>query len=34
MKKKSQNYPVKLNKHTNPFYSLNNVSAFSQGFAY
>ena len=34
MKKKNQNYPVKLNKHTNPFYSLNNVSAFSQGFAY
>lgn len=34
MKKKNQNYPVKLNKHANPFYSLNNVSAFSQGFAY
>ena len=34
MKKKNQNYPVKLNKHANPFYSLNNVSACSQGFAY
>lgn len=32
--KKSQNYPEKLNKHTNPFYSLNNTYAFSQGFAY
>ena len=34
MKKKNQNYPVKLNKHTNPLYSLNDVSAFSQGLAY
>ena len=34
MKKNTQNYPVMLTKHTNPFYSLNNVSAFSQGFAY
>lgn len=28
------NYPEKLERHSNPFYSLNDVSAFSQGFAY
>ena len=34
MKKAIQNYPVSLKKHTHPFYSLNDISAFSQGFAY
>lgn len=34
MKKATPNYPVSLKKHTNPFYSLNDISAFSQGFAY
>lgn len=34
MKKVSQGYPDKLNKHANPFYSLNNIPSFSQGFAY
>ena len=34
MKKAIPNYPVSLKKHTNPFYSLNDISAFSQGFAY
>ena len=32
--KKNQNYPLTLKKHKNPFYSINNTHAFSQGFAY
>lgn len=29
-----KNYPKYLERHENPFYTLNNVSAFSQGLAY
>jgi len=34
MKTNIQNYPKNLKKHRNPFYSVNDISAFSQGFAY
>jgi len=28
------NYPLRLERHDNPFFTLSDVSSFSQGFAY